>query len=296
MPQLYKKEIYTEECVNAKNILKLCFKNRLIRNDLINNIESFLLEYAVGFARFNHNQIKLNNVGECYIRFYSKYGESTIFNDKLQKVRNTPNHKTIDLKNLKKILKRYDIDDEYDYYCIAENIDNLFDINHYVLDLKTNTYTIRKSENSFQLGIEDCIDDNTKEPLKSSADVISSFLDCNYCSKKGKYDFKRGRIRNIKNIIYIEIDRENRENRDLIISQNMILQQDNMLIRLELVGLTIRYGKSGSTLIMKESDGNYYHFYKNTIYRIYDEDFETYEPILRNTKTLYYKPHLLQKL
>lgn len=243
------------------------------------------MEYAIGFARFNYNQIELNNIGECYLRFYSKYGESTKFNDELKKIRNTPNYKIINLKNFKKTLKRYGV----------ENIENEFDINHYILDLKTNTYTIRKSENSFQLGIEDCINDKTKTPLKTSTDVISLFLGDNY-PKVGKYDFSREKLKNIKDIIFIEIDRGDRKNKDLIISQNMILHQDNMLIRLELVGLTIKYGSYGSTLIMKESDCNYYHFYGYTIYRIFDNDFETYEPILKNTETVYYKPKLLQKI
>ena len=50
----YKPNIYTNNYINEKNILSLCYKN--ILNEYIeNNIKTYLIEYDIGFYKFNNN-------------------------------------------------------------------------------------------------------------------------------------------------------------------------------------------------------------------------------------------------
>ena len=49
----YKPELFSQNYIDSKNILSLCFQKQIIQsNDITKKINEFLFEYATGFSLF----------------------------------------------------------------------------------------------------------------------------------------------------------------------------------------------------------------------------------------------------
>lgn len=123
----YMSDIYTSSYIESKNVLSLCFNNKL-RKDITNKIDEYLIEYATGFALFNNKEYKINgefihrNRGghpfEPLLKFISKYCmDSILFNmildseiyfyNILDKINKVPNNQKIDLTECLSYMMRY---------------------------------------------------------------------------------------------------------------------------------------------------------------------------------------------
>jgi hypothetical protein len=60
MTNYYKPQKITEEYINSKNIIKLCFNKNLYDDNILNNILIYINKYAIGFALFDDVLYNIN--------------------------------------------------------------------------------------------------------------------------------------------------------------------------------------------------------------------------------------------
>ena len=290
----YKPEIFTESYINSRNILSLCYRD--LDKNISKQIDSYLVDYAAGFALFGFMEYYLS----CYIKIISKF--CSIKNEEsnkiLKKINNIHNYKRIELKL-----------DIYDLSCIENiilkdklNIENNTKVIGYI-KMKNNNININ---GTFTKRIKYI--SNTINPLNSFYKKLNTLEE---------YIIQRANINDFYYNKDEEIDRKNLCYAKELIINNYIIKFDitrpldikksknkikipyildlpdfvfdnNEKQKYELIAVIIfDNNKLKYSCIIKENDNNYYHYLYDKIIKTNNKYFDKYTSY--NATELFYR-------
>jgi len=300
----FQPELYTQEYIDSKNILKLNFSS-FITKDIFNNILSYINKYATGYSLYDHVRIihyKINNEIKIYdnknghpfeyiIRILCEINISNNnleFNNLLNIIKNTPNY----LKAKMNPFIKYCVHNKYLYSCITKpaNFEMLFDLIDQKFmnnELSNNTchYTMKSKCNNcnHQFMIQnipiviDLIDESKKldDYIYNKSHYYKPQFNCSNCNQYE--NFQKYKI-NINKFLFITVDRTIfDENWVITVNQNKIII--NEIFKLPFFACST---KKSETYILKyiiliknkkyslilNKDNEYYYFYKGMIKKI----------------------------
>jgi hypothetical protein len=238
MTNYYQPQKITEEYINSKNIIKLCFNKKLYDNNILNNILTYINKYATGFALFDDifyktssNKKLYHNEGghpfELILRILYELkdiinSKNNIFNEFIKHIHNTYNYNKININEcllyinnkFPRIIKEY-------LSKPADFIELLYVIDQYIYKNKINkltstyTKTVVCNNCNNKLDSELIIATNDIYPLNISLlhfiKKESNFIECNNsmgrCNKCRSNDIYYKKIINCKKIINFNFKR-----------------------------------------------------------------------------------------
>lgn len=231
MTNYYQPQKFTEEYINSKNIIKLCFNKKLYDNNILNNILTYINKYATGFALFDdvfyktslNKKLHHNKGGhpfELILRILCELkdiinSKNNIFNEFIKNIHNTYNYNKININGcLLYINNKFPRIVRHFLSKPADFSELLYVIDQYILKNKlnklTSTYTKTVVCNcNYKIDSDLIIATNDIYPLNISLlNLIkkeSNFIEVNdtiiKCNKCGSNDIYYKQIINCKKII-----------------------------------------------------------------------------------------------
>lgn len=319
----YRPDIFTKSYIDSRNILALCYRN--LKKNISKIINSYLIEYATGFALFEYTEYNINNIYrnkiighpiEPIIKIISKFNKKTKneeFNKILNKINNIPNHKKINIEDL----LTYFINLDKNFINMLFNFENFNYLFLYInekielnIELEISTIKYIKIKNNY-------INDNFIKIKETKFNSIYLNKNLNTFEEYiiQRSNFNEIIINNItgKNLCYIkqliinsyiikfEINRYDYDTniRELIFRKDRIkipyildlpdfVFDNNEKQKYELIAV-IMYDSNELrySYIIKEDDNNYYHYLYDKIIKTDDKYFDKYTSY--NATELFYR-------
>jgi hypothetical protein len=299
---------YTPSYMESKNIVSLCIAN-LLKNDIATLIDEFNKEYSSGFSLFDNKIYNINNEFihknrgghpfEPLIKFLSKYCKetnNTEFNTILEKIDTMPNYQKIDLtecltyminyRKIKSMLKRDAIFQDLlslliHKYNIIDNISNSGLSYMWIIKRdQSSSIKITKCEayirpndvcdNLKMLIVRDSLYKNisvrndvdryyTKTLIQNNKinyfEILRSFIFEDDDIKFSNTKIKIPKILNLPEIVFVDNNKRSLELLAIVIYDSNLRQY---------------------SIIIKESNGKYYHHLHDRVIKTDDEYFDHY--------------------